>query len=59
MKKFPDKIPLYVVRQHGSRLNELPKQKYLVPRTMTLGEFSLYIRKQISLSSSQALFFFF
>lgn len=58
IKTYPDKVPLYVIKQHNSRLNDLPKQKYLVPKTWTLGNFAFYVRKQISINSSEALFFF-
>lgn len=57
-KKYPDKVPLLVFKAKRSRLKDLPRKKYLVPHTMTLGSFSHYIRQNIHLKKDQALFLY-
>ena len=57
-KKYPDKVPMLVFKAARSRLNDLPRKKYLVPCSMTLGSFSHYIRQNIHLKKDQALFLY-
>ena len=58
LKRYPNKVPLYVEKGKSSKLKDLPKKKYLLPSNMTLGDFMIYIRKQIKLSPNEALFLF-
>ena len=57
-KKYPNKTPIIVNRAAGCKLNELPKNKFLVFNSMTLGEFQLIIRKYLKLNSNESLIFF-
>lgn len=59
IKRYPDKIPVFIDKAAKSKLESLKKNKFLVDSTMTLGEYMLYIRKDIKLKSSEALFFYF
>ena len=57
-EKHPDRVPLIVERQNGCKLPEIDRRKWLVPRSMTTGQWLTVMRKRISLSSSQGLFVF-
>jgi GABA(A) receptor-associated protein len=54
--KYPTRIPIIVEKCNRSKLKEIDKKKYLVPKDMTMGQFIYVIRKRIQLESSQALF---
>ena len=55
--KYPDRIPIFLIK--GSNTNEtIGKTKYLVPSTITLGEFIQSIRRLSKLRPEKALFFY-
>lgn len=54
--KYPDRIPIIVQKYIGTDLPDIDKYKYLVPKSMSLTQFSFIIRKRIKLDSSQAIF---
>lgn len=59
--RFPSRIPVLVTKSisKGSvDLPNLPKNKFLVPMDMSVGQFIFIIRKQLTLSSEKALFLF-
>ena len=56
VKKYPERIPVVVCKNYGDNLPDIDKQKYLVPKDMSLGQFIYIIRKRIKLKSEQALF---
>lgn len=53
LRKYPDRIPVIIDEQSDFTID---RKKYLIPREMTLGNFSAYIRKQIHLENSEAMF---
>ncbi len=54
--KYPDRIPVSVEVSEGLYLD---RNKYLVPRTMTVGEFNIVIRKRMNkLKPYEAIFLF-
>ena len=55
MNKYPDRIPVVVQQIENSSLNKIDKNKYLVPRDLTVGQFMYVIRKRIKLGKEQAL----
>ena len=57
-EKYADRIPVIVERTSSSNLPELDKHKFLVPNTLTVGQFLYVIRKRIKLEHSHALFIF-
>ncbi len=59
-RTFPDRIPVFVLRAKGCApdVPHLAKKKFIVPRTLTLGQFVFIIRRQMSMSSETALFMF-
>ena len=55
-EKYPDRIPIICERDPNSKLNEIDKNKYLVPIDLTVSQFSFIIRKRLSLDKSSALY---
>ena len=56
LQKHPDRVPVCVNVGTGLYLD---RHKYLVPRTMTVGEFSVIIRKRMNkLKPYEAIFLF-
>lgn len=59
LEKYPDRVPVIVERSsNSSDISEIDKQKYLVPKDLTVGQFIYVIRKRIKLESEQAIFLF-
>lgn len=59
-KKYPDKIPIIVLasKAHVADLPTLDKNKFLVTKDLTTGQFLYIIRKRMKLESHSALFLF-
>ena len=59
-EKYPERIPVILLR--GTKIDpafpHLQKNKFLVPRSLTLGMFSYVVRKQLTLPPEKALFLF-
>jgi GABA(A) receptor-associated protein len=60
LAKYPDKVPVVVERARGcqAHIPELARWKYLVARSMTVGQFLYVIRRHMTLPPEQALFLF-
>ena len=57
LQKYNDRIP--VIIHPGNKITpSADKYKYLVPNSLTVGEFSSIIRKRIKLGSEKAMFIF-
>lgn len=57
--KYPDRIPVLVNRAKTEKtLPIIDRNKYLVPRDLTVSQFLYVIRKRIKLKPSQAIFLF-
>ncbi|CAI2376045.1 unnamed protein product [Moneuplotes crassus] len=56
--KYPDRIPIICEKYTTSRLEDLVKEKYLVPNELAAFQFMYIIRKRIKLAETEALFFF-
>lgn len=56
MNKYPDRIPIIVKKRKGSDAPSIDKSKYLVPKDMTINQFTFIIRKRLKLEPSKALF---
>jgi GABA(A) receptor-associated protein len=56
-EKYPDRIPIIceVDKKNSSSLN-LKKTKYLVPESLTVGQFVYVLRKQMTLRPEEAIF---
>jgi GABA(A) receptor-associated protein len=55
-EKYPDRVPV-IVESFNNNI-KLTKQKFLVPKTLTIGQFVYVIRRQIKLAPEKALFLF-
>jgi len=59
LKKYPNRIPVIVEKSKKSRsLNDIDKNKFLVPNDMCMNQFIYVIRKRLTLTSEKALFIF-
>lgn len=58
MKKYPDRVPVYVYKHKQSKMNDINKHKFLVPLDITVGQFMYIIRKHLSLKKEEAIFVF-
>lgn len=58
LKKYPDRIPVIVEKNQNNNINDIDKNKYLVPNDLTVGQFIYVIRKRIKLSPEKAIFIF-
>ena len=56
IEKYPDRIPIIVQKDNKSDIQDIDKYKYLVPKNMSISQFSFIIRKRIKLDPSQAIF---
>ena len=54
--KYPSRIPIIVEKYKDCKLNNINKNKYLVPKDLQLSQFISVIRQRIQLESSQSLF---
>lgn len=58
-EKYPDRVCVICERaERAGHIGRLEKCKYLVPTTLTVGQFMFIIRKKLSLESSQSIFVF-
>lgn len=56
INKHPERVPVVVCKNYGDNLPTIDKQKFLVPKDMSIGQFMYVIRKRIKLEADQALF---
>lgn len=56
--KYPHAVFVYVSLAPKSNLPPLDKQKYVVPKSTTVGQFIFIIRRRLQLPSDRALFIF-
>ncbi len=55
--KYPDRVPVICRRSKSCKdLDELKKEKYLVPKEKTIGEFLHILRQKIKIHSDKAFF---
>lgn len=57
MEKFPERIPI-IVERGNTNIQDIDKNKYLVPKDLTVGQFMYVIRKRIKLKSDEAFYIF-
>lgn len=55
--KYPDRIPIICFKYYNSKINEIDKNKFLVPIKLIVGEFMFVIRKRLRISCEQAIYF--
>lgn len=58
-EKYPDRFPIIVEKAKNCKdLQDIDKKKYLVPKDLTVGQFTYIIRKRLKLDPSQALYLY-
>ena len=58
MRKYIDKLPVIIERSDHTNVGLIDKNKYLLPRDMTIGQLLYSIRRKIKLESYEGLFLF-
>ena len=59
VSKYPDRCPIIVERATTEKvLPQMDRNKYLVPSSITFGQFIFIIRKRIKCKASDAIFIF-
>lgn len=58
MEKYPDRIPVICEKGNDTKIPAIDKIKYLIPKDLTVHQFSYVIRKRLSLEKTQALWLF-
>ena len=59
LKKYPNRIPVIVERSEKCKeINDIDKNKFLVPNDLTMNQFIYVVRKRLKLSAEKALFVF-
>ena len=57
--KYPDYVPVIIKKNGNDKiLQDIDKEKYLIPKNLNIGEIINIIRRRISLESKQAIFVF-
>jgi GABA(A) receptor-associated protein len=58
LQKHPNRLPCIVEMSEQSMLPVLDRHKYLVPNTITVGQFLFTVRERLKVKSDQAVFLF-
>lgn len=56
INKYPQRVPIIVEKCNQSKINDIDKNKYLVPKDLNMSQFIYIIRKRVKLDKSQAIF---
>jgi GABA(A) receptor-associated protein len=57
--KYPNKIPLFIYRSKKDRtLNDISNNKFLVPESITVGQFMVIVRKRLKITEETSIFLF-
>lgn len=57
-ERHPERIPIILTAHPSSKLPKLKKQKFLVPKSLTIGQLMCSVRRRMSLTPDMGLFFF-
>ena len=59
LEKYPDRIPVVITRsKNKSDIDDIDRNKFLVPSDYTIGQLVAVIRKRIKIKPHQAIFVF-
>ena len=58
-EKYPNQVPIIVLKSGSSNLTSLDKKKFVVYRQVYISDFKLFIQKRINLKMNQAFYFFY
>jgi GABA(A) receptor-associated protein len=56
--KYPDRVPIVLIKATGTKLPDIDKYKFLVPGDLTITYFQTVIRKRLVLKQEEALYLF-
>jgi GABA(A) receptor-associated protein len=56
--KYPTKVPIIIEKSTNSQLQDLNNNKHIINESITIGQILYFIRKKISIDSSQSIFLF-
>tara|TARA_Y100000992_G_C20851521_1_gene298508 strand:+ start:124 stop:513 length:390 start_codon:yes stop_codon:yes gene_type:complete len=56
--KYPERIPVIVEKNQNSDIANIDKNKYLVPKDLTIGQLVYVIRKRIKMPPEMGLYIF-
>ena len=57
LKKFPDKVPI-IFKQSNLSISKINKEKFIVPKDITISELIYIIKKRISIPPEKAIFIY-
>ena len=58
-EKYPDRYPVIIKKSDKSKnIPDIDKNKFLVPKDLTVGQFVYIIRKRIKLTPDKSIFIF-
>lgn len=57
-ERYPNRIPVIVEKCVGSDIDNIDKNKFLVPTDLTVGQLMYVIRKRIKLTPEKSIFLF-
>lgn len=59
LEKYPDRIPVVITRsKNKSDIDDIDRNKFLVPSDYTIGQLVTVIRKRIKIKAHQGIFVF-
>ena len=61
LPKYPDRIPVIIEKNNNSKKNKLQtlaKNKFLVPKILTIGQFVYVIKQKLKIQPEEAIFLF-
>lgn len=56
IEKYPNKVPVIIEKGESSLLPNPVKQKFLLQRDLTIGQYLYIIRKQINIDATESIF---
>jgi len=57
--KYPDRVPVIIKKNSNDKiLQDIDKERYLIPKNLNLSEIIFIIRKRINIDPKQAIFLF-
>lgn len=58
LKKYPNRVPVYLDKKDNDDIPEIENHKFLIPKDMTVAQFMIITRKRVKIDSRKALFIF-
>jgi GABA(A) receptor-associated protein len=58
MERYPDRIPVICEKAQSSKIEDIDKNKFLVPNDLLVHHFNYIIRKRIKLRENDSLYLF-